>query len=408
MRFKGDGWMISQFEENAKTFYDMTGLSISLYRGDSVILRFPREDKFERPLLPLSEFSHDGTMYLIPQYPVRQNNKCHILVKLNDTYTVISGSFMEKDSFNVERRRIAHDEDIPLKSRRKLLKQYDSVTVLPPDRYLAFGKLMRLLFANGPVNSDQREKREGQSYGGDAKQGEKVQKLYVQSSYAYRSQQYLHPPYFLERRLISYIKNADLLNARKTLAEINSLLRANLSKDFLRSLKNSLIGSCVLYTRAAIEGGVTPERAFTLSDAYINAIEEIALAKELNSLEFKMLESFVETVKEFSLMQYSNIVNRAIAYIHENIMEKIHVEDISRHIYVHPNYLSAIFKKETGTPLSEYITKCKIEEACHLIRYSNNTISDIALFYQFCNQSYFIKVFKKYMGITPQQYRDQQ
>ena len=48
------------------------------------------------------------------------------------------------------------------------------------------------------------------------------------------------------------------------LTEINSLKRTRLSKDALRSVKNSLICSVTLFTRAAIDGGVMPEAAFTL------------------------------------------------------------------------------------------------------------------------------------------------
>lgn len=80
-----------------------------------------------------------------------------------------------------------------------------------------------------------------------------------------------HPPYFLEQELLSKIKSANLNDTMTVLSEINSLKRTRLSKDVLRSVKNSLIYSVTIFTRAAIEGSVAPEAAFTLSDSIILA-----------------------------------------------------------------------------------------------------------------------------------------
>jgi AraC-like DNA-binding protein len=79
---------------------------------------------------------------------------------------------------------------------------------------------------------------------------------------------------------------------------------------------------------------------------------------------------------------------------------------IARHIYVHPDYLSSRFKQETGVTITAFMQKRRIEEACHFLRYSQSTVSEIAAFYQFCSQSHFIQVFKKYMGMTPAQYKN--
>src|SRR5690554_3004559 len=92
---------------------------------------------------------------------------------------------------------------------------------------------------------------------------------------------YIHPPYFLEREMIGMIKKGDNKNAQRLLIETNKQKRAQLSEDPIRSLKNSIICSCTLYARAAIEAGSIPEEAFTLSDTFINTIERALTQKEL-------------------------------------------------------------------------------------------------------------------------------
>ncbi len=73
---------------------------------------------------------------------------------------------------------------------------------------------------------------------------------------------------------------------------------------------------------------------------------------------------------------------------------------------MHPNYLCSLFKKETGGTFVQYILRRRIEEAKFFLRYTENSVADIASFYQFSSQSYFIRRFKEVTGQTPVQYRN--
>lgn len=216
---------------------------------------------------------------------------------------------------------------------------------------------------------------------------------------------YIHPPYFLEREMIDMIKKGDNKNAQRLLIETNKQQRAHLADDPVRSLKNSIICSCTLYARAAIEAGSLPEEAFTLSDTFINAIEHAQGGKELTELESEMLDAYCGMVNDVNDSKYSNIVLHTINNVNQSLTEKITLKQFADKVFVHPNYLSSLFKKEVGISLFEYILKRKVEESMYYIKYTDMPLAAIADKFHFCSQSYYIKTFKKTLGVTPNWYR---
>lgn len=74
-------------------------------------------------------------------------------------------------------------------------------------------------------------------------------------------------------------------------------------------------------------------------------------------------------------------------------------------VHLSSSYLMRRFKAETGMRVGDYITKCKLEEACDLLVYGERTLAEISAYLGYSSQSYFQNVFKKQYGITPMQYR---
>ncbi|WP_085506326.1 helix-turn-helix domain-containing protein [Thalassobacillus devorans] len=218
--------------------------------------------------------------------------------------------------------------------------------------------------------------------------------------------QYAHPPYLMEQQLLEAITNKDRKRAILLLKNINQSDRIIQSKQHLRSWKNSVISSCTLFTRAAIKGGVDPDTAFRLNDAYLNKIEAIRSPRDISELEHMMLEDFIHTVEQADNLPYSPVINKAIAYIHDHILSDLTLEEISRECYVSPSYLSHLFKREVGVSIVQFINEKRIDESKYFLLHTSTSISDIAKLFQFCNQSYYTSVFKKYVKQTPRQYRE--
>ena len=103
----------------------------------------------------------------------------------------------------------------------------------------------------------------------------------------------------------------------------------------------------------------------------------------------------------------SSVVRGAIAFIDHHLTDKLTAQTIADHVGVHRDYLSARFKKETGVAMMVYIQKRRVEEACHFLRFSRYSLQEIAGLCQFSSQSRFSEIFKRHIGMTPNQYRDE-
>ena len=103
--------------------------------------------------------------------------------------------------------------------------------------------------------------------------------------------------------------------------------------------------------------------------------------------------------------QTGTVVSHAEAYIREHFREDISRDDVAAAVYVTSSYLSRVFRTETGMKITDFLTRCRIEEAKRLLRTTDQSVSDIAVESGFESFSYFSTVFKKVVGMTPVQYR---
>lgn len=102
-----------------------------------------------------------------------------------------------------------------------------------------------------------------------------------------------------------------------------------------------------------------------------------------------------------------NMIN-AIMYINENFYEKINCDDVAKKCGYSPNYFSAMFKLMMGITFSEYLCNVRLERAKYLLVATKTSISVISSECGFSSSSYFSKLFKEKIGMTPQQYRIQE
>lgn len=92
-------------------------------------------------------------------------------------------------------------------------------------------------------------------------------------------------------------------------------------------------------------------------------------------------------------------------YVIENIARCITVDEIAAAFHYHPKYLTTLVKQETGMTLTAYILSVRLECVCELLSKTQYSIANIITMCGFRNDTYFYRVFKQEMGMTPVQYR---
>lgn len=214
-----------------------------------------------------------------------------------------------------------------------------------------------------------------------------------------------HDP-LLEKQLLTIIREGRL-EELKGFTQMEEESTGVLSRSsYIRSKKNIAIAGITLATRASIEGGLHPEIAFSLSDVYIQRLEDLKTIKEIDQLSGEAFFTFTEKVQQVKGEQFSKTITNCQNYIYNNRYEKITHDDVAKQADLSHSYLSILFKKEVGISVTDYIQLVKIDEAKNLIEFTQTPLSEIGSLLNFSDQSYFTKVFKKHTGMTPKQYKE--
>ncbi len=149
--------------------------------------------------------------------------------------------------------------------------------------------------------------------------------------------------------------------------------------------------------------------ALTKAKARITAqIEEKKRVRRLR-LELKKLKSDYVCLPRRDAEeddQNENVyIKKALNYIHENYTSDITLDCVADILFINPAYFSDLFRKEVGKTFVDYVTSLRIQEAKNLLEIQELKVSEIAGIVGYREDSYFIRVFKKYTGMTPSEYR---
>lgn len=101
-------------------------------------------------------------------------------------------------------------------------------------------------------------------------------------------------------------------------------------------------------------------------------------------------------------------ITKATRYIMEHLSEAITIKELASEACLSPEHFIRLFKDTTGNTPIQYITRKRIEKCQHLLFTTNMSIKNIAFALGYTDSSYFVHVFRRTLGITPQEYRKQQ
>lgn len=188
---------------------------------------------------------------------------------------------------------------------------------------------------------------------------------------------------------------------------LDSTGKGTLSRDPIQNLKYHLVVSIALITRICTENGMEMERAFRLSDFYIQKLDDLTTVSELSDLHSQMVMDYTLRMKD--LRQNANLsktANECLNYIYSHVIDRITIDDLAEHLGTSTSHISRLFKDELGISPSDYIRNVKLDKAKNLLRFSDYSIIDISNYLSFSSQSHFSKLFFEETGMTPKKYRE--
>ncbi len=146
---------------------------------------------------------------------------------------------------------------------------------------------------------------------------------------------------------------------------------------------------------------------FTVRSQYLQNVIEMQDYEQLgNWFETKISEVCrnISSKKEESTI---DIIEKAQNYIAENYQKDIVLDDVSKQLQISPYYFSKLFKKKVGKNFIEYLTNIRIEKAKELLRNSTKSMKEICMEVGYSDSNYFSRTFKKNVGVSPTEYKEE-
>lgn len=218
--------------------------------------------------------------------------------------------------------------------------------------------------------------------------------------------------YAEEVRFVKQVRDGDVDGIKAGLRSLQNAHTCKIGKLANNTFKHYEYMVCTalaLMSRAAIEGGLNPLIAYAMSDTYLQKLEQAKTIHDMLHLHSDIRLSYAQQVKQ-SQIERSQIsyIEACKNFISRNLNKPIKVAGIAKEIGINNSYLARRFSQKEGVSIVHYIHQMRVEAASNMLKYSNKSITEIAVYLCFPSQSHFGKIFKDHTGMSPQKYRNQE
>jgi len=219
---------------------------------------------------------------------------------------------------------------------------------------------------------------------------------------------FLEKKYLQEMRLMGAISCGNSKEALGALSELEQYQVPQIVRSTSVNLKNQMlsVNAICKYAVAATQK-VHPVYIERIYETYVMKVEYVNNIREMSRLINHMISAYCECVQVNALTQYSPLIRRVIDHIHLHLEQPLSLRQLARICNVNASYLSNLFRTEVGIPLTEYINRRRIEQSAPLLRYSKLSIAQIGAQVGILDENYYARLFRKYKGISPKDYREQ-
>lgn len=216
--------------------------------------------------------------------------------------------------------------------------------------------------------------------------------------------------YDVEVRFLRMIETGDTANVLSAYHDMNlqGLGKARYINAVYQDPSVGLSMVRALARKAAERGGASIVEINEITQRAVQKLFTAQNVDQLIEITCAMILELTESVRQHQLHMgnYSIPIRRTAEYLRFNYSQQIGLSRLAKYAGFSENYLSALFKKETGMTISQYIAHLRCTQAAQMLRDSATSIQEISSYVGYPDNNYFVKVFKKQYGVTPSEYRE--
>ena len=204
----------------------------------------------------------------------------------------------------------------------------------------------------------------------------------------------------VEERLHQAMNKGDYSEANNLLdMYMEEMRRSYVPKEQVEERLNPLLQGIILDYSIYLESDKS--RLNELVESY----RASTLLDEMQGLIKELIYMICTLILQIKNKNYRREIVEIMDYIEQHITEKITLNSIANQINMNESYISRLFKSETGMNIIQYINVSKMEKAKELLKEKNMIVKDVAYALGFEEQSYFNRMFNKYFGVNPKEYK---
>lgn len=211
--------------------------------------------------------------------------------------------------------------------------------------------------------------------------------------------------YAFENEMLQAVSHGLSHKAQLMLSHMSELSMEQRTPDPLRNLKNYCIVMNTLLRKAAEKGGVHPLYLDRVSSDFAHRIELTSTTVAIQVLMSEIMESYCQLVRKHAIGRYSAPVRKTLACIDADLAGDLTLHTLASMQNLSPGYLSTLFRKETGQTVTDYVNSRRVEHAADLLRTTALQVQTVAQYCGIPDVNYFSKVFKRYVGLSPKEFR---
>lgn len=331
---------------------DFSGVPVHIYKNNELIFYYSITHFIKDPIS-----IHQSDILKISDhigYLLTDNFSCYGIVNSNE-YKFVIGPTKQVSSTASNLLELAIQLDIPKEDIDEFIIAMQEIKHIP------FENLMQIMcFLNYILNNEKCSLED--IFIDDSLQkhfAKKTSRLGTEHSLSDRlSEQDIifHSTYDLEENFMNMIRKGDYISISNLLENSPIFKKDVMESNHLRFFKNSFVAIATLASRAAIQGGMNPDDAFTLIDNYILMCELLDDCNRINNLGRLMVIDFAKRVNQlYKGTQASHLILDVSNYINRHMSEAITVEAMSKEFFMSRSYLSKRFKAESNVTLTDFI-----------------------------------------------------